>query len=210
MKILFFGDSITDASRARDDSANARFGAGYVVQTVAKLYEKSLTDYDVVNRGISGNRVVDLYARVKSDVWNEKPDLISILIGVNDVWHEVINFNGVELDRFDKVYRMLIDDTKKALPNAKFILCEPFVEEGNATVERYSEFLAVLDYAKTVKKIALDYGLYFLPLQKAITDASKKYGASEILHDGVHPTVKGANVIAREWMQLFNKIEKDI
>jgi lysophospholipase L1-like esterase len=72
MRILFFGDSITDAKRNRtaEDFDKSAFGYGFVIQTAGKLYEKSLTDYEVINRGIGGDRIVDLYARVKSDLWN--------------------------------------------------------------------------------------------------------------------------------------------
>ena len=212
MKILFYGDSITDASRNASAQENDRsaLGNGFVMQVAGRLYEKSLTDYEVINRGISGNRVVDLYARVKADLWNLSPDLVSILIGVNDVWHEVSRQNGVELDRFERIYRMLIEETLERLPKTKIIISEPFVLKGEATALKYDEFLKVKDYAKVCKKIAEDYGLYFLPLQDAIDKASEKAGADRILSDGVHPSVKGAVVIANEWIKLFNEIEKEI
>ena len=123
MKILFFGDSITDMGRNRDLMGQAfGYGVGYVNNVASTLKYENPEKYEIVNRGISGNRVVDLYARVKADVWNHTPDVISILIGVNDVWHEIHGGNGVELNRFEKVYRMLIEDTKEQLPNVKFIL----------------------------------------------------------------------------------------
>ena len=128
MKILFYGDSITDAGRDRNNLKGlSGLGFGYVRSLADKLIGENPNKYDVVNTGISGNRIVDLYSRIKADCWNFEPDLISILIGVNDVWHEVGHKNGVELDRFEKVYRMLIEDTKKRLPNVKMMLLEPFV-----------------------------------------------------------------------------------
>lgn len=211
MKILFYGDSITDADRNRAvDNARSSYGNGFVMQIAGRLYEKSLTDYEIINRGVSGNRIVDLYARVKSDLWNLKPDLISILIGVNDVWHELNRQNGVEIDRFEKIYKMLIEETIERLPNAKIVINEPFVLKGEATEAKYAEFLAVKEYAKVTENLAREYGLYFLPLQNAIDEAAEKYGASVVLADGVHPTVQGAVVIANEWMKLFNEIEKEI
>ncbi len=212
MKILFYGDSITDASRNRavSDCDRSAFGNGFVMQVAGRLYEKSLTDYEIINRGISGNRIVDLYARIKSDLWNLSPDLISILIGVNDVWHEVSRQDGVELDRFERIYRMLIEETLEKLPNAKIIINEPFVLKGEATASKFDEFLKVKDYAKVCQKIARDYGLYFLPLQESIEKADEVAGENKILIDGVHPTVQGAVVIANEWMKLFNEIEKEI
>ena len=208
MKILFYGDSITDAGRARDVlTANSSFGNGYVTQIIARLYDRDFDKYEFVNTGISGNRIVDLYARVKVDLWNHEPDLISIMIGINDIWHEIGNRNGVDLPRFEKVYRMLIEDTKAVLPNAKFILCEPFVLDGTATHAAFDRFTEVYEYAKCVKRLAEEYDLYFLPLQQALTDAGEKYGNAAILSDGVHPTIKGAAVIAKEWVKFFDTID---
>ena len=134
MKILFYGDSITDAGRDRETELRLDdYGSGYVKYVVESLLANGYTFEDLVNRGISGNRVVDLYARIKVDCWNHNPDLISILIGVNDVWHEIEGKNGVELDRFEKVYRMLIEDTKAKLPNVKILIMEPFILKGAAT-----------------------------------------------------------------------------
>ena len=96
MKVLFLGDSITDMSRSREGD-NVYKGNGYVFYAAGDIKRED-PSIEVINRGISGNRVVDLYARIKSDVWNLQPDVLSILIGVNDVWHEIISQNGVELD----------------------------------------------------------------------------------------------------------------
>ena len=134
MKILFYGDSITDAMRNREDlNAISGLGVGYVRSVADKLIGENPNKYKIINTGISGNRIVDLYARIKCDCWNHEPDLISILIGINDIWHELGKHNGVELDRFEKVYRMLIEDTLKRLPNVKIMLLEPFVLEGLRT-----------------------------------------------------------------------------
>ena len=212
MKILFYGDSITDCGRSRDANvSNASFGSGYVMQTVGRLYERDMQKYECINRGISGNRIVDLYARIKMDVWNHKPDVLSIMIGINDIWHELGGrCNGVELDRFEKIYRMLIEDTLKVLPDVKIILCEPFVLKGSATEAEYDRFCEVYDYAKCVKALADEFGLYFLPLQSVLTEAGELYGNSTLLGDGVHPTVKGSVLIAGEWLKVFDKVEADL
>ena len=115
----------------------------------------------------------------------------------------------MDLVRFERVYRMLIEDTKERLPNLKMILCEPFVLEGIATKEKYDDFLAVKQYAKVVKALAKEYGAYYLPLQETLDKAAEKYGADKYLADGVHPTVAGAKLIADKWLALFKKeIEK--
>ena len=84
MKILFFGDSVTDAGRSREGDGIYGQGVGFVDRLISENSEK----YTILNRGISGNRIVDLYARIKKDVWDEKPDVINILIGVNDLMQD--------------------------------------------------------------------------------------------------------------------------
>lgn len=212
MKILFYGDSITDAGRNRDCLTHiSSLGYGYVRVIADRLTGHNPEKYEVINTGIGGNRVVDLYSRIKSDAWNLKPDVISILIGVNDVWHEVDGKNGVELDRFEAVYRMMIADTKKALPNVRLILCEPFVLRGGATnstaemPDRYERFCEVYNYAKVVKKLADEFNLPFLPLQKPLTEAAENSKAEYYLSDGVHPATAGATLIADEWLKLFKE-----
>lgn len=215
MRILFFGDSITDMGRSREANKSTdiwSYGSGYPMFAAGSLYGENPQKYEVINRGISGNRVVDLYARMKADVWNLQPDVLSILIGINDVWHEISGKNGVELDRFEKIYRLMIEDTKKVLPDLKIVLCEPFVLEGGATAEegtdKFQRFCEVYKYAAVVKKLAKEYGLYFLPLQEKFNEAAAKFGARYYLYDGVHPMVAGAKLIADEWVKLFKeKIE---
>ncbi len=209
MKILFYGDSITDMGRKNNDLGEFcndvfSFGNGYVFYAIGDL-KRSDPTIEVINRGISGNRIVDLYARIKNAVWNHKPDVLSILIGVNDVWHEIARENGVEIERFDRIYRMLIEDTIKVLPEVKIVLMEPFVLEGSATTENYDRFLQVKEYAKVVKKIAEDYSLGFIPLQEKFDIAAEKYGVSTYLYDGVHPDIAGARLIADEWIKYYEK-----
>ena len=133
------------------------------------------------------------------------PTFLSILIGVNDVWHELDGKNGVELDRFEKVYSMLVEDTLEVLPDVKIVLMEPFVLKGDATKEQYEEFLIVKEYAKAVKRVAEKYGTYFLPLQEKLDEYSSKYGVEPYLGDGVHPETAGATLIGDEWVDLFIK-----
>ena len=209
MKVLFYGDSITDAGRNRDLLyGEESLGCGYVKYAAEALRARGCAEEDLINRGISGNRIVDLYARIKVDCWNHQPDFLSILIGVNDVWHEVEGKNGVELDRFEKMYRILIEDTKKALPNVKMMLCEPFVLKGEATTAKWEQFLEVYKYAEVVQKLAKEYDLYYLPLQETLTKAAANATAAEYLRDGVHPAEAGAKLIANEWLKAFERVQK--
>lgn len=204
MKIVFFGDSITDMARSRDMDYQAfGYGVGYVNYVASTLKGENPEQYDIINRGIGGNRIVDLYARIKADVWNLNPDVINILIGINDVWHEIFGGNGVDIERFEKVYRMIIEDTKKRFPAVRFILCEPFVLKGSATEEHYKEFCEVKKYAKVVQRLAKEYKTDFVALQEKFDAAAKAHGAEYYLYDGVHPDVAGGKLIADEWLKVF-------
>ena len=176
MKILFQGDSITDANRNRANIHD--LGQGYA-KFAAPLIEAAMpnTEFEFIDLGISGNRSDDILARAKTDIVDIDPDVISILIGINDVWHEIYGQNGVEIARFEKVYRMMIEDTKAQLPNVKFILCEPFVLKGSATEEKYEEFCEVKNYAAVVQKLAKEYGIPFVSLQDKFDEVAEKYGA---------------------------------
>lgn len=210
MKIVFFGDSITAAKRNPEEEIYVdKYGYGYVNRIAGDLYYKNPEKYSIVNRGISGNRIVDLYARIKRDCWNEQPDVLNILVGVNDIWHEISYKNGVDITRFEQVYDMLLSDTKKVLPNVKIILCEPFVLKGTATTEEYETFLQVKEYAKIVKNLAKKYDAEFLPLQEKFDNLAKEKGEETLLVDGVHPNLAGIKLLADEWLNLFfNKIDK--
>lgn len=210
MKIVLFGDSITDMGRDRTSDFSAfSYGHGYSNVIASQLLKSNPLKYEIYNHGISGDRTVDLYARLKRDVWNVKPDVLSILVGINDVWHDLgENPNGVDIVRYEKVYRMMIEETKDRLPDLKFILAEPFVLKCTATEEKYNMLLKVKDYAKVVKRLAEEYSLHFLPLQKKLDEAAEKFGADKFLYDGIHPSLAGAGLIADEWLNLFkNKIE---
>jgi len=208
MKIVFFGDSITDATRNKElDFMASSYGFGYVHNVAEQIMSNEPNKYVIYNRGISGNRVVDLYARIKKDLWNLEPDLISIFVGTNDVWHEIKYSNGVELDRFEKVYRMMIEDTKKVLPNAKMILIAPFIMKGSRTEEQFDEFLYVYEYAKVVEKLAKEYGLGFVELQSKMNEKAELYGTEFITFDGVHPNITGAKIISDAWLTEFEKIK---
>ncbi|MBO5312593.1 MAG: SGNH/GDSL hydrolase family protein [Clostridia bacterium] len=206
MRILFQGDSITDAGRSRTDDND--LGKGYPMLVKASLGYEMPNEHEYLNRGISGNRIVDVYARIKNDIINLKPDVMSILIGVNDVWHELSdNPNGVDADKFYKIYSMLIEEIKEALPSIKIMILEPFLLEACSTTEHW-------DYIKTevamradmAKRIAEKYNLPFIPLQEGFDALAKKAPNSYWLGDGVHPTAMGHEFIKTQWLEAFKKL----
>lgn len=210
MKIVMFGDSITDMERKKTCDDVFSYGAGYVMLTAGELYGKDPNKYHVINRGISGSRIVDLYARIKADVWNQKPDVLSILVGINDIWHDVLlaEPNGVDIVRFENMYRLLLKETLERLPSLKIMLLEPFVLKGSATEEKFEFFKQIYDYAKVVKKLAEEFNLTFVPLQEKFSCFAEKNGAEHYLSDGVHPNIAGAKLISEEWLKAFEKIDK--
>ena len=212
MKIVFFGDSITDMYHHKEsDGMPWNYGFGFIFFVAGALQALDFEKYQIVNRGIGGNQLADLYARVKSDVWNEKPDVVNILIGVNDVVHEITQNNGVSCERWEKMYRMLIEDTRSHLPNAKIVLCAPFVLHGYGVDEHFEKYAKVGEYAKIVEKLAMEYGTYFISFQRLLDGLTKSKKESHLLYDGIHPTVVGAKVLAETWVDYFQKnIEKDL
>lgn len=208
--ILFQGDSITDCGRVRTDDGST--GYGYPAMVRGELGYRYPEEYEFVNRGISGNRIVDVFARIKVDLINLKPDYLSILIGVNDVWHELSVKNGVSAEKYETVYQMLIKEVMEALPETKIMILEPFVLQGRSTSssetepERWNYFHdEVRKRAESSRRIAQKYGLVFVPLQEKFEEACKRAASSYWLWDGVHPTPMGHNLIMKEWVRIFEE-----
>lgn len=212
--ILFQGDSITDCCRNREVIAST--GEGYAHMVKGQLGYEYPAEYEFINKGIGGNRIVDIYARIKSDIINLKPDYMSLLIGANDVWHELGGrHDGVSAEKFEKIYEMLIEEILEALPNIKIMILEPFVLEAKSTAakeeepERWNYFRTEIPLrAAAAKRIADKYGLPFVALQDKFDDACKWAEASYWLSDGVHPTPMGHWIIKNEWIKAFQEMEK--
>ena len=210
-RILFQGDSITDCGRDLNQFYN--MGRGYASMVMGVLGLDHPGEYEFINRGISGNRIVDLYARIKSDFINLQPDYASILIGVNDTWHEVSWENGVDTEKFEKIYTMLIDEIQAACPQIKLMIIAPYVLEGSATCnteeipDKFRRFQTdVAEKAAVAKKIAEKYNLPLVELQPAMDEACKKAPAEYWAADGVHPTPCGHEIIKRLWLEAFEKM----
>ena len=208
--ILFQGDSITDCDRNRQ--VHIRQGFGYATMVQGELGYTCPGEYDFQNRGISGNRIVDVYARIKADIINLKPDYMSLLIGVNDVWHELGGNNGVAPEKFEKIYGMLIEEIKEALPDVKIMLLEPFVLQGPATYseedptvwERFDSLVRA--NAAAAKRVAEKYDLPFIELQAGFDALAEKAPATYWLADGVHPTAAGHCFIKEKWLETFKTL----
>ncbi len=210
--ILFQGDSITDAGRSRDSDFFP--GHGYPTMLTGELGYLQPGKYRFLNRAISGNRVVDLYARIKADFINLNPDIVSILIGINDVWHEMGNRNGVDAEKFERVYGWLLTEIRAALPECRFMILEPFVIPGSATVDapeapdRWKTFRTEVDLrAAAAKRVAEKHSAVFVPLQERFNEVCRTSDPALWAIDGVHPTAMGHELIARALTAAFYAAE---
>lgn len=209
--ILFQGDSITDAHRDRNDPKG--MGYGYPSLVAASLGVDHPADYDYLNRGVGGNRVVDVYARIKADFINLKPDYASIYVGVNDVWHEIEWQNGVDDEKFERIYGMLLDEVLAVCPGVRLMLIAPYVLEGWATKateeqpDRWERFQTdVAAKAAAVRNVARRYHLPLIELQPIFDAACLQAPAEHWSADGVHPTPAGHELIKRAWLDAFAKL----
>ena len=202
--ILFQGDSITDAGRNRADIApnNAKMlGTGYSFLAASDLLlNNPAKDLKIFNRGVSGNKVYQLAERWDADALAFKPNVISIMIGVNDFWHTLTNGYTGTIETYRSDYKKLLDRTKQALPDVKFIIGEPFAVNGvkSVTDKWYPKFN---EYRAVAKEMASEYNAPFIPYQTIFDEAIKAAPGSYWTGDGVHPTLAGANLMAHAWLK---------
>jgi lysophospholipase L1-like esterase len=199
--LLFQGDSITDADRDRTNTASnsgTALGTGYPLLLAAALLKTyPERDLHVLNRGVSGNKVPDLEARWEGDALALQPDVLSVLIGVNDYWHtRTHGYTGTAAD-YDRQYTALLDETRRRLPRARLVVLEPFVLQTGSVDASWLEPLA--ERRSIAARVAQIAGATYVPLQAAFDAASAQGGAAHWLSDGVHPTPAGHALIAEQW-----------
>jgi lysophospholipase L1-like esterase len=202
--ILFQGDSITDAGRKKDDStinAAAALGSGYAMIAASDiLYKYAEKNVKIYNRGISGNKVYQLAERWDKDCLDLKPNVLSILIGVNDFWHKILGRYDGTIETYRNDFKALLDRTKQKLPGVRLIIGEPYAVKGIKAVDEkwYPEFN---EYRAAAKEIAQLYDAVFIPYQAIYDKAQKEAPGVYWTGDGVHPTLAGANLMAHAWME---------
>lgn len=203
---LFQGDSITDASRYDENEDNFGLGCGYALLLASDFLKNRKDEFRFINRGKSGDRITDVYARIKEDIINLKPDYMSILIGVNDVSHELTQNCGVTPEKFEKIYCMLAEEIIEALPNIKIIIMEPFVCKGIHTEDRWDEFSGeVKKLAIASKHVAEKFRFEFVPLQHIFDEVTSDGNARYWSADGIHPTAAGHQIIKEELAKAIIK-----
>ena len=202
--ILFQGDSITDAGRSRRHSgANnaAALGNGYPKAIASYLLATNPTkQFRILNRGISGNKVPDLAKRWKKDCLELKPDVLSILIGVNDIWHKLNGrYKGTVKD-YEQGFTDLLETTKNGLPDVKLVICEPFVLRCGAVNDSW--FPEFEERRAAAKRVAEKFEANWAPFQSMFDENVNDHVKPEYwAADGVHPTVAGHGLMAMNWLQ---------
>lgn len=198
--IVFQGDSITDGGRKREKlEANDTGGLGNSYAAIlAGLLHADYPEHDlrVYNRGISGNKVPDLAARWKEDVIDLKPDLLSIMVGVNDYWHTIAfgsKYKGTTED-YEKGFRELIIRSQKEIPGVRIVICDPFT---------FRDWPNYAPYQKIAKKLAHEFKLNYVPFQDAFDKLGAGLPKSFWLWDGVHPTMPGYAQMAQVWREAI-------
>lgn len=201
--ILFQGDSITDVGRSRravGPNHPDGMGYGYPRLITDRLLEKFPDQFlQFYNRGVSGDRIRDLAYRWPNDSLRLLPDVLSLLIGVNDTWNYLYMGMGSDPKDYQKIYRKILQDTRQHLPDIQFILCEPFVLiTGEVSEEWLSD---INERQEIVRGFSREFDGVFVPFQSALTKAAESTPPGKLLDDGVHPSDLGHRVLADCWMK---------
>ena len=205
--ILFQGDSITDCHRNRKQNGPnvARgFGLGYPLLIASKLLADNPTaNLKAYNRGISGHKVPDLANRWQKDCIDLKPDVLSILIGVNDIWHKLGgNYDGTVAD-YENGFTDLLQSTREALPETRIIVCEPFALRCGAVNDKW--YPEMDERRAACKRVATKMDCSFVPFQTIFDEATTdETPASYWAGDGVHPSMAGHALMAKAWLDAFD------
>ena len=191
MRVLFEGDSITDAGRDREDKYSL---AGYVKFCADVLSESGVESY---NRGISGNRTLELLARIEDSLREVKPDAVSILIGINDTWRRYDSNDATSVKAFEKNYRMILVRVREYTD--RILLVEPFLLPVDPEKASFREDLDPKIHV--VRKLAREFGTDFVPMDGLFAELAVKNGGDLYSPDGVHPNEEGAKAMAAEWLK---------
>lgn len=199
-RLLFQGDSITDMKWGRNQKdRNHYLGHSYVYLLAARLGVDIPEDkLDFYNRGMSGHSVANLRKRWQKDALDMKPDLLSILIGTNDV------NQGATPEDFESDYRHILDASLKANPELRLVLLDPFVlRVGRLAGEKaWTERRAATDKLRAVvARLAKDYGTVHIKTQDVFDEAAQANSPEHWIWDGIHPLPQGHELIARNWLQ---------
>lgn len=204
---LFQGDSITDGNRTRNNDWNHVLGHGYQYIIASRLwYDLPAKGLHFFNRGISGNTITDLTTRWQKDTLDIKPDVLSILIGINDISALIKGDNNYTTARYEKGYSNLLQQTKLQLPGIQFVLCEPFILPVGKVKEQWELYSAEIKKRQDiVKRLSEEHKAVFVGFQDAFDKALSRAPADYWIWDGIHPMPAGHELMAREWIKQVGR-----
>ena len=207
LNFLFQGDSITDGNRGRSNDPNHIMGHGYAFSIASRLGETFAEKQNqFFNRGISGNKITDLEKRWQADTIDLKPDVLSILIGINDTASFINNQNTVTVETYEEVFRSLLLETRKQLPDCIFVICEPFILPVGKVKENWNRWNDDLKKRQEIiYRLSKEFKTIFVPLQKVFNDAVSRASNEYWMWDGIHPTYSGHELITKEWIKQLSK-----
>lgn len=205
--VLFQGDSITDGNRTRNNDWNHVMGHGFAFSVSSRLWaDHPGRGFHFFNRGISGNKVADLADRWQKDTLDLNPDLVSILIGINDISANLEGNQAMSAEDYEKKYRGLLRRTVEALPGVQLVLCEPFILKVGPVAEKWDTYLSETQKRQAiVRKLAAEFNAVFVGFQGVFDQALKKAPAEYWIWDGIHPMPAGHELMAREWIRAVGK-----
>ncbi|WP_010534977.1 SGNH/GDSL hydrolase family protein [Brachybacterium squillarum] len=201
--LVFLGDSITDCGRREDPD---ELGYGYV-RLIAEYFAAHEPGARVINRGIGGDKVADVAARFEQDVLALDPQVVTIFVGVNDVWHGFTRGETVTDEDFERGYRYVLDQLSATRPGLPVLLVIPFVVDVDQEKAGYH---GELDRkVAIIRDLAKEFGAAVVDLETMLEEAWRVgHTPASIAEDGVHPTIAGHRLIADTWLDAFATIDR--
>ena len=215
--VLFQGDSITDFGRDRNETRpNIGLGSGYVNLIASRVLADDPT-LKIYNRGIGGNRIMDMYARWEEHTMTLDFDVLSIFNGINDVGFGLRLGTGASAAKYGKMFDLLIEETLERKPGISLVLVEPFVMKANVAWDIYGLDIyenydlwnsEIAERAAIVRSLADKYNAVFVPLRKLMDEAALRAPVEFWSADSIHPTPAGHELIARAWLDAAGHLLK--
>lgn len=201
MKILFQGDSITDAGRDRSDPHE--LGKGYPLYAAKYIKEDHPdTEFEFIDLGISGDQTKDLVARLQADFIDIQPDIVSIHIGVNDTWHHAADRSWLDNSIFEANYRKVLTEIKEKT-NAKILMIEQFLLPVPDKEFFREDLNGKIDITR---KLAREFADYYIPLDGLLAKACIGNEPTHWSDDGVHPNANGSDFIGRIYADAIKEM----
>lgn len=208
LTFLFQGDSITDGNRGRNLDPNHIMGHGYAFSISSRIgADFPKAGFTFYNRGISGHKITDLQKRWETDTLNLKPDVLSILVGINDTGATINKpAEATTAEEFESIYRSLLADCRRVNPEILFVLVIPFVYPVGKRIENFEKWRDdTVNRQAVVRKLAREFDAVLIDYPAVFDKAIQKAPIEYWIWDGVHPTVFAHELMAREWIKQVGK-----